>query len=376
MESVLIFLAFRFTKPKTLIFKDLKNRNLLFFYKTNDIIFIMIPSEGIHNSPKGPCSFLCDKVKDLLSVTVLPIFLLIGSFFASIPFSLAGRAIVCKSVLGNKDQKLLQLPEEIDPTLKNGYSVTPIEIETDGIRVTALLYSPTDVGFQKIHSTVICCPPRAIHAVDQPYREIMYEAIQQNHLSHFIVWDYGNCRNEEDLLKKGDLIVNFVNTNLLTSKNYIYGRSLGGLIAPKIKARNNGITKVVIDRSLSSLHGLIEGWLQKLDGYLSLSLRPFVAIVYWLLAKYGFDFELSKNEISNSTDFSIIYHEQDPIIPFAASSVHSYPQAQEKINLSYENRTDGNDSDPLMYHDEHLYNYEKVVQIIGRFLFSTPKKNH
>jgi pimeloyl-ACP methyl ester carboxylesterase len=209
--------------------------------------------------------------------------------------------------------------EDFPCTMSRHHVVTP-----DGVRLNAILFRHREAVADT--PTVVYFNPNGATSYATPYENLLEECWNREAVCNFAVFDYrgtgdseGNCRSFDDLVVDGASITQWVRETIGTpsDRTHFYGWSLGAAVAAHVKALDPLATRglFVSERSLSSSDDMINAHLSRLRT-LRWNPLPFIQrLSRWL--GQAFDVVPAFQKLVGQR--LVVYHRQDPVIPFAAS---------------------------------------------------------
>jgi hypothetical protein len=210
--------------------------------------------------------------------------------------------------------------------LKEMFSATPLGLTTpDGAALSGTHFKHKNGSAQT--RTVLLFQPNATLSKQFIFDWLLYEAENRAEPVNFILFDYRGCGglsrkkawNSKQVILDGDTVYQFAQNHLKVPEHLIdfYGYSLGGGIGAEVKnlhPENKG--KLLIERSFITLEEEIKELLPRFFSFFVAKLSTFIG---WSID--------ARNTIKNGLGSKmIVYHPQDPVIPFKASVAHYYQQ--------------------------------------------------
>lgn len=164
------------------------------------------------------------------------------------------------------------------------------------------------------------------------YLWLVEEAIRRGSVCNFVVFDYrgvgnskGDAESARELLIDGDTALQFVRNHLNVPPHLIhwYGWSLGGGVGANIKANHPECDgPFVNERSFESLRSVFYENIPSL-------LQPLFFWLPWAADKKGWNIKAPLEKIRGKT--LIVFHPDDPTIPYAASAQKAAIQTNLKV---------------------------------------------
>lgn len=190
------------------------------------------------------------------------------------------------------------------------------------------------------------------------YLWLVEESVRRNKPCNFVVFDYrgvgssqGDAKSTKDLLIDGDAALQFVKDHLKVPPHLInfYTWSLGGGVGTNVKARHPECTgRLVSERSFSSLKDVAKSIIPS-------ALKPFL---FWLpdvAEKKGWDLRAPLEKLKGKT--MIVYHKEDPTIPYEASAHKAAMAANLPVESGELELIAKNPDRAIDHHFEELQNY-------------------
>ncbi len=170
---------------------------------------------------------------------------------------------------------------------------------------------------------------------------VLQDSISRNVPMNLVLFHYrsvddskGKFATPKDLLVDGSSVVQWVRDVVKTPAPQIhfYGLSLGGAVALKTKAADEKLTgNLLHERSFSSL----EDWIGAFGDRLGWFMKPLIPIARCLLKSQDFDLNAAADLEKLKGRIIVVYHPQDPVIPYPASMARKVPQHAFELKERY-----------------------------------------
>lgn len=204
--------------------------------------------------------------------------------------------------------------------LQNQFAIEKHKILTpDGVKLSTLYFRHRQANANT--PTIIFYQSNASMSKLGIYLWLVGESVRRNSVCNFVVFDYrgvgnskGDAQSTRELVIDGDTALQFVRDHLKVPPHLIhfYTWSLGGGVGTNVKALYPECTGLLInERSFQSLRSVGEH-------SIPLFLQPLFFWVPWAAEKEGWNLVAPLQKLKGKT--LIIYHREDPTIPYAASA--------------------------------------------------------
>jgi len=226
--------------------------------------------------------------------------------------------------------------------------------------------------------TLIYFQPNGCVSTQESHRWLLQKSIDMKTPMNFVIFDYrsvgdsiGTFKSTNDLIVDGASIVQWVRNELGTPDDRIhfYGRSLGGAIAAQTKALYPNLTgRFISERSFSSSYDMISRIVHdRFKPNLHPMLRPLcyllAPLAAWAVKSQGYNLDAVKAFKKLQGEKLVVYHPQDPVIPFNASL---FSKVKNHPHKSLELRTD---EFLINHHNSPLSFYKNAEEEIASVIF-------